>query len=448
MSDLARRFERLLSGLGFIGESRGFAASALGGLVVVASGMVVSLLNTILLSRTLGPQGYGAYSLALSIVTTTFMVLFAGLGTLLVRDVAINVAAGHIGRASGMLRTSLFVGAAISVAASGLLLLGIGFTSPSPLQMGVTVVAAAMLPLLSLTLIQSSALRGLGHATEGLLPDLFVRPSLLLLFLLGSIWVVGSAPTPAVAMGLHAMASVITLAVACFWLYRAWPAPSRQQPQASTSDAAAPAITGLWPLTAVAGFHTLNANVDVLSLGALTDQSHVGIYRVAWQPAFILATAVAAMQVALQPRIAKLYSEGRTAELQHMLVVGARGMLAAVALPALVLILAGEHILVWAFGPPYGTGSVALSILACAQIAAVAAGAGLHVLNMTPHARDSVAGLAGGFIANLLLCLLLIPILDAAGAALASAISLIGLQIFLAWRVRRRTGLASTALGV
>ena len=125
MSDPAGRFERLLAGLGYIGESRGFAASALASLAVVAAGTIVSLLNTIILSRTLGPHGYGVYSLALSIVTTAFMVLFAGLGTLLVRDVAINVAAGRIARASGMLRGSLRACVVISVAACGLLLLAV-----------------------------------------------------------------------------------------------------------------------------------------------------------------------------------------------------------------------------------------------------------------------------------------------------------------------------------
>jgi O-antigen/teichoic acid export membrane protein len=247
-------------------------------------------------------------------------------------------------------------------------------------------------------------------------------------------------------MALHAVAAAATLVVASILQYRFWQAGSGAL-KASATDAV-PSFAGILPLTLVAGFQTLNANVDVLSLGALTDQTHVGIYRVAWQPAFILATAVAAMQVALQPRIAKLYAEGRTTELQHMLVLGSRGMLAAIALPALVLIFAGEWILAWAFGPAYGSGAPALAILACGQLAAVAAGANLHVLNMTPHARDSAVGLVGGCFLNFLLCVALIPRLDATGAALASTISLIVLQAFLAWRVRKRTGLASTALGV
>lgn len=447
MSWLAGRFERLLAGLGFIGESRGFAASALGGLAVVAAGMSVSLLNTILLSRTLGPQGYGAYSLALSIVTTTFMVLFAGLGTLLVRDVAINIAAGRIAQANGILRMSLLACVAISVVACGLLLLAVRLFSSSPLQMGVTLVAAAMLPLLSVTLMQSSALRGLGYATAGLLPDLVVRPSLFLVLLLASMAAAGVAPTASIAMALHAMAAAATLVAASIWLHRRWPGRAGALAKKTATDSA-PVFAGILPLTVVAGFQTLNANVDVLSLGALTDQNHVGIYRVAWQPAFILAAAVAVMQVAMQPRIARLYAEGRTAELQQMLVVGARGMLAVVALPTLALVLAGERILVWAFGPAYGPGWVALAILALGQLAGVAAGASLHVLNMTPYARDTVAGLAGGFVINLALCLILIPRLEAAGAALASASSLVMLQIFLAWRLRWRTGLASTALGL
>jgi O-antigen/teichoic acid export membrane protein len=447
VSGLSARFERLLVGLGFIGESRGFAAGAFGGLVVVATGMIVSLLNTILLSRTLGPQGYGAYSLALSIVTTAFMVLFAGLGTLLVRDVAIAVAAGRTAQASAILRAALLACVAISLAGCGLLLVAVRLFSSSDLQMGVTLMAAAMLPLLSVTFIQSSVLRGLGHVTAGLLPDLVVRPSLFLVLLWGGLVLAGAALTPAAAMTLHAAAAAATLVVASTLQYRFWPAGSGELPKASATDTA-PAFAGIMPLTLVAAFQTLNANVDVLSLGALTDQTHVGIYRVAWQPAFILATAVAAMQVALQPRIARLHAEGRMAELQHMLILGSRGMLAAVTLPALVLIFAGEPILVWAFGPAYGSGAAALAILACGQLAAVAAGANLHVLNMTPHARDSAVGLVGGFVLNFLLCVALIPRLDATGAALASTISLIVLQVFLAWRVRRRTGLASTALGV
>src|SRR5262245_42442710 len=89
------------------GEGGIVARGALGSLLVMAAATGLGFGNAVLLGRALGPSRFGTYSLALSIVTTLFMVLFAGVSTLLVRETSVRVARGELADARHLLQRAL-----------------------------------------------------------------------------------------------------------------------------------------------------------------------------------------------------------------------------------------------------------------------------------------------------------------------------------------------------
>jgi O-antigen/teichoic acid export membrane protein len=113
----------------------------------------------------------------------------------------------------------------------------------------------------------------------------------------------------------------------------------------------------------------------------------------------------------------------------------------------LVLAVAGWQLL-RLFGPGFEAGYVALLLLAAGHLVASANGPAALVLNMTGH-QDS-AGITYGAAAltNIILNALLIPRLGIAGAALATALTTIGMSATLVTLVRRRLGLRSSIFGV
>jgi O-antigen/teichoic acid export membrane protein len=438
-----------LIGAGLLaGEGGIVARGAVGSLGVMVAATVFGFGNAVLLGRVLGPAGYGTYSLALSIVTTLFLVLFGGLSTLLVRETAMLVATGATADAKHLLRRSetitLVLAGALSLGLIGAALLGrAGWGTELSLTL---MFAALLLPPAALVLVQAGALRGLGAVIGGLAPDLVLRPLLLMLLVSAVIFLSGAASlTPSRTMLLHVMACALALASSALWLRIAW---GDAQPGMSGGGLEKTAFrTSLLSLTIVTGLQSLNANLDVLSLGALATEEDIGVYRVAAQLSLLVATAMSAMQVALQPRIAALHAGGRRDDLQALLTLSSRGMLLVVAPLALLCVMFGGPLIEKVFGVAYAAGAVPLAILAAGQILAAAAGATVHILNMTGNERDTIIGLGCTVVLNLLLNLGLIPRFGINGAAVAMSVSLIVLQAFLSLRIKQRTGLASSVLG-
>jgi O-antigen/teichoic acid export membrane protein len=105
----------------------------------------------------------------------------------------------------------------------------------------------------------------------------------------------------------------------------------------------------------------------------------------------------------------------------------------------------GEELLITAFGPEYAGGYLALVVLATGQLLNAAAGSVGALLNMTGHARDTVAGLLAGAILNATLNLVLIPLYGIEGAAYATAITFVFWNVLLHRKVRQRLGIESSA---
>ena len=193
--------------------------------------------------------------------------------------------------------------------------------------------------------------------------------------------------------------------------------------------------------------NVINTQTDILMLAALRGSESAGVYQAAARGAELVAFSLVIVNMAIQPTISRLHTDGDIQRLQRVVTMAARVTLA-LALPvALVLIFLARPILGWVFGGEFERGALCLAILCGAQLVNVVAGPVALILNMTGYERDSAIGMMVGVLTNLTLNALLIPRWDIEGAAFATGLSLALWNLVLIGILRRRIGVSTTVIG-
>lgn len=440
---MGRRFDSLARAIRRNGLGAQLVGGVLGssGLKVVNLGVSITL--TVFLARVLGPEGYGIYAFAFSLVTLLAIPVQVGLPILVVREVAKYHFQQRWGLMRGLLHwanRSVFV-LSVGVGVAAALIAWVIFGQTAPIQLATFLWAVLLLPLIALGNLRGAALCGLHRVVQGQLPELLLRPGLHLFFAV--VLALTSPLTPPCVMALHALAATLAFAVGVVLLLRALPIEIRT---------AAPCFdtrtwrSSLLPLSFLAGMQVINSQTDVVMLGLLTTNEEVGVYRAAVQGAQLVALPLTVVNLVLAPHISRLHAKGDRAALQWIATWSARLVLLA-ALPMVsIFVLSGSAILAMIFGDEYRPGYLALTILCIGQFVNSGMGSVGLLLNMTGHERQTAKGFAAAAIVNVTLNLMLIPIWGIEGAAVATATSLIIWNVLLCWQVWRKLGIMSTAI--
>jgi len=402
---------------------------------------------TVLLARVLGPEGYGVYAFAFSLLTLLAMPAQAGLPQLVVRETSMARTHKDWALMRGLWRWSNRFIVVFSLALVVLVGVALWFGDNwSSAERRWTLLAGLLLvPLIALGSTRSSALRGLGRVVLGQLPDNIVRPTLLIILVVTAMWLLpNQAATPHGVMLLHVLAGLLAFVLATILLRRARPTEmlevlgSRQEPVYWRRAAL--------PLALVAGLQLINTQADLVILGLLRDDAEVGVYRVVVQMGNLVIFGLVAINQVLHPHFAALHVSGDLARLQRLVTISARVILALALIPVLIFVLMGESILGWVFGAEYMLGAVPLAILALGQLANAGFGSVGALLNMTGHERDAMKGMIAAIVVNLVLNLTLIPPFGMMGAATATTVSFVVWNAILWLYVRRRLGIESSGL--
>lgn len=418
--------------------------SILGSTGLKAVQLVLGTAVTILLARALGPEEYGVYAFALSLVTLLAIPAQMGLPTLVVREVAKyqaqerwNLLRGLLLRANqAVLVLSLLIGFAAAVVAWALA------RQATETQFATFAWALLLLPLLALGDLRGAALRGLRRVVQGQVPERLLRPGLLIL-LSGLVVLSRGELTAPSAMALHALAAAVAFLVGAVLLLRALPSETRK---AAPSYASATWLRSVLPLSFLAGMQVINSQLDLVMLGFLGSKEEVGTYRVVVQGATLVGFTLAAANVVLAPHIAQLHAAGDRIRLQYMVTRGAQFVLLTALPVAGAFIVFGGPILALVFGGAYRAGDAALAILCLGQLVNAGAGSVALILNMTGYERDTAVGVATAALANFIFNLILIPRFGMEGAAAATALSLAAWNVLLCRQVYRRLGVQSSAI--
>lgn len=425
--------------------ARVLARNAVGSFALNVVNVATTLATTVLLARIMGVSEFGTFSFVVATVTLLGIPSILGVDRLLTRDIAIHTSRAAFGLARGLLRRAQQMVLAISLAL-GLTAAAVAWIAAGGEVSGSLVafwLGAAALPFLALGRIVQGGLMGLHRILLGQSAEYVLRPTVLLVLVLGSA-IAGAtvgAPMAALFQGL-------SLAVACIVSV----ALLRTRTPTEIRRATPVYETRNWMLTAasfgvLSGATVLNSQIGVVVLGAINGSESAGLYTVAQRGALLVAFPLSAVTTAIGPTAARLWASGERARLQRLVTLSARSVLLT-ALPLVFgYVVFGRALLMVLFGPDYADADVALAILALGQLVNVATGTVATLLVMTGYQRKAALGISLGALLNVAGTMTLVPALDTAGAAIAAAGGIALSNILLVIVAYRHLGIHSTALG-
>lgn len=404
---------------------------------------VIAFLTSILLARTLGPSGFGAYAYAMAWVVLLGIPATIGMDRLLVRDVAAYAERSSWAEMRGLIRRSNQSATVLSLllAAAAALVCWLlrGHLSPGILR--TLWVSLGLIPVLTLMRLRQSTLQGLHRVVTGQFPELLVMP-LTFVGLVGAALLLSAGPlTAPLVMGMQVAAGCVALLVGTVLVMRALPASARGVPPVYET---ATWMRSAWPLFLVAAMNVVNERVATILLGALRDAESVGVFSVVQRGSELIAFFFLAVGPALAPTIASLSTRGDALQLQQIVVRSARATLVLSLPVGLLLIGFGDRFLLL-YGPDFASGRIALAILCVGQLVNVALGPVSLLLLMSGHERDAAWSLGVTALIAAGLNAALIPGWGVTGAATATAATVILRSLLLTYLVARRLGVRAHA---
>jgi O-antigen/teichoic acid export membrane protein len=195
------------------------------------------------------------------------------------------------------------------------------------------------------------------------------------------------------------------------------------------------------PILMAEGFYLLLAHADVLLLQQFRPPEDVAVYYAAAKTLALVSFIHFAIAATTAHRFAAFHATGDHAGLASFLRQSIRWTFWPSLIACALLLAAGEPLL-RLFGPDFAGGYHLMFILAIGLLARAAVGPMERLLNVLGHQRLCALACAAAFAANVVLCLLLIPRLGAAGAAVATAAALLIESAALFTIARLRLGLS------
>ncbi|MBM7333634.1 polysaccharide biosynthesis C-terminal domain-containing protein [Alloalcanivorax marinus] len=402
-------------------------------------GVIVS----IVLARSLSISDFGKYTYIMALLQVFVLPLTGGIPQLLTREVAGFKHEKDWGGYRGLFRVSHLWVAVFSIIIVLAFILAKN-TRPSLLdynQWKLLSIAILIIPVMGLNAVRNGIIKGLGYPSYSELPGNFIQPTVLLAVLFAFIFYLDLTVERAIKAQVISYTVTFFIATIIFLFIK---------PKIRKSEKAVFRIkewgSALVPFTFIALMSTFSAQVGILLLGLLGTHEQVAAMRIGERGAQFVVLSLAIVNLVISPYIVKAFKSGNKKELQKLAKYTARGALFVAAPLAIVLIIFGKEIVTLLFGGEYAGASYwPLAILCVGQVVNVYCGSVGNLLSMSGHERDTLVGQSLSLIVSMLLCVILIPIFGAVGAATGVSIGLITWNILLMFSVSKRLGIKSSA---
>lgn len=399
----------------------------------------LAYLVSLLLARILGADGYGSYIYGLSVVGFLQIPTMLGTNSLVTREVAVYKTQEQWGLAKGITRwvkLNIIVVSLLTTAISGVIfwLYQDSFQIDS---IYVILLGLLVLPISNLLKISESQLGALGHIVKSQLPEVIIRPLIMISALVGSYFFWQDRVSSTAVMGYYLVATTVCLLIISWTIYRLTPiAIAKSKPEYKRRFWFYEAL----PMLLIDSMYLINNQTDTLMLGVLTDSASVGIYSITNRGANLMNFILSVFNVSLAPTIASLHAAGEKQKLQQLVKKSANLVFLSSVPIALGLIIFGSWFL-GIFGAEFVKGHTVLTILCLGKLVNASTGAVALLLNMTGYQKYTFIGVAISAVINVFLNALLIPQWGVEGAATATALSTIIWNILLVIFVRQRLGI-------
>ncbi len=445
MSILNRMKMALQNDAHFIEMLRG-AVTALG---VRILGAASGLLLSITIARMFGVKGSGSFYLLVGIVTVLSALARCGLDNSVVKFVAKSSASSNWLDVKSICTFSSILTTVSSLTISILLFMFSDsianiFFHNADLGTPIKLVALALTPL-SLALINAELLRGLRNiaASAFIKTGAISLATLLVLLAFGPTYGINGA------LYSYIIASFLALLFSKLLL----DAGIAKQASTSSMQTIIKEVTpktimqSSWPMLGVVIAGLIIQNGLTILLGLWSDVRQTGIFAVANQVTSMLLFPLMASVSVLAPKFATLHNQQRLSEISKLAKQSSL-LLSVFVIPvsALAYIFASEILSL--FGNSFIEGVTVLRILLVGVIVNVMTGAVAEILVMTGHERSVRSIHIVGAVVVTATGYVLIPVYDAIGASIASALGFTLINVLMVIKVKSALGFWPLGLSI
>ncbi|MCK4550590.1 MAG: flippase [Candidatus Aenigmarchaeota archaeon] len=178
---------------------------------------------------------------------------------------------------------------------------------------------------------------------------------------------------------------------------------------------------------------------DTLMLGNMKSASIVGIYNAALPTANLMLLFPTAILSLFLPVITRDYAQGRIENIKNTHITATKWVFIANFPALLLMVFFSRNILTVLFGPEYGAGAVALSILAIGYFILSLAQTSTQTLSMYKKTKLLLKITITAATGNIILNALLIPAYGMVGGAIATSSAFVTIALLSTYHAKKRT---------
>ena len=426
-------------------------AVSVAGLRVIGTGLSVAV--SIVIARLYGADALGIYAYCVALMALAAVPVSNGWATLLLRRVASDRAIAADARA--MIKTGQF-GAILLVALAATIALAAITFSQSAIARAIQPVAFTIIGLLAIvslsdqiSALRMATIRGMDRPALAQIPETLIRPMVLIGGIAaGWFFYRATEQTDRLTLLFSALAAGAVIAALVGQIILTRIASKQQSASEPVSETRTEWIASAGALAGSAGLVQLNGYIDLLLLGAFVPAEEIGLYRAALQIAMLASFGYIALNMLAGQRFARLRKTGDREGLAKTATYLARlALLCAVPIP-IVLTAAGTLVFSLLFGTDFAAAATPALIIACGFAFSASIGMARTLLVMHQKEFLVMRTTLAALLANIVLCLILVPQLGITGAAIGNFGAMVLWNLLLWFLARKQTGLDTSVIGM
>jgi len=413
--------------------ARDLLRKAGGSAVLKASSLLLGFLTSILLARTLGPDEFGRYVFAFSVISLAALPVGTALNQFIMRESARAFALDSPALIKGLIKRSFVWVPSIGLLVCVSLWCWVsGRSDDATFMWGLPII-----PLMALVALRTELLRGAGLILQSQWPDMVLRPLSFVVLTCGLM--ITSALTAVTALVAYGLALVVTLCTVV-WLFRSGIATKKyRETQAEFDD-------GRWlrsmpwfmAISAIGAGSTLSGAIILGLVNA--DVSQVAAFQLGLSFSALVGLPLVIVNIVVGPQITQWWEAGDKDSCIALLSQMTRVAACVSLVGGAAVLYLPEIILGVFYGDAYEYGVKTLQVLVVSQMVNVAFGPVGLALTLSGFERQAFTGQLVGLMMSLSVTVMLVGEYGAAGAAVGAFAGLLVWNIWMAFQVRRHWG--------